>query len=225
MTSPKAELFPILWCCVCMWKLGGWAEEAVLSSVPDYTTTRGLSKVLKWLFYYSLALAEVWKSGSEVCCSALPITVLIIELQERARAWRGFCGLPEQCCLGTANVQALCGGWLQRNSISKRNRAVWKNLLKDCSKLSIKGEIGSDEKEGYSDEKVGNGGWSQQVHQEGLGQAHGDGQHCFCGIFPLGLGAVLFTVDYVFLLDSITLSPCDKVIFFFLSRNISTATI
>jgi len=35
---------------------------------------------------------------------------------------------------------------------------VWKGLLKDFSKLSIKGEIGSDEKEGYSDEKVGNGG-------------------------------------------------------------------
>jgi len=47
-----------------------------------------------------------------VCCSALSITVLIIELQERARAWRGFCGLPEQCCLGIANVQAMCGGWL-----------------------------------------------------------------------------------------------------------------
>jgi len=52
-----------------------------------------------------------------------------------------------------------------------------------------------------------------------------DGQHCFCGIFPLGLGAIPFTVSYAFLLDSIALSPCDKVIFFFLSRNISTATI
>lgn len=41
-----------------------------------------------------------------------------------------------------------------------------------------------------------------------------NGQRCFCGIFPLSLWAIPFTVKYMFPLDLFLLPPCDKVILF-----------
>lgn len=126
--------FSLLRCCVRIWKPRGWAEEgAVLSSIPGNTKHERFKQGLEVAFFITACLfayAEVWKSGTEVWCWALPIASLKLGLQEKAKSWLGLCGVPEQCLSGRESLQAWCEERLLCNEIAPKRGIGLRHLAK-----------------------------------------------------------------------------------------------